>query len=207
VNSKKIVLCLSSLLLLPTFVFSGFGVKAGLNFNIMTHAGQDDLGLLTAWRLGGVYAWNLSKKLTLRPEIFLSQSGTRSKLDLFGESVAVSEKYLYVEVPLLAAYTLFSKNGLSLCVEAGGYGAYNLAARQTVSGPDGGHGDSIRNSISKFDLGLVLGLQLAKRIGKGNFTIDLRYQEGLVNVNKPTQYYPEMYNRMVELLLGYRFGR
>lgn len=204
---KKIPFCLSSLLLLPGFLLGSFGVKAGLNFNRMANAGTGDSGPLTAWRLGGGYMLKLSEKFSLRPEIFLSQTGTRDMMALFGETFPVSEKYLYIEVPLMVAYTFFFKRSLSVGIEAGGYGAYNLAARQTLSGPDGNHGGSIRNGLSKVDLGAVLGLELAKKMGKGNMVINLRFQEGLANINKFTPYYPELRNRMIALLLGYRFGR
>jgi len=110
-------------------------------------------------------------------------------------------------VRLLVAFSFFFKRGLSMGIEAGGYGAYNLAARQTLSGPDGDHGGSIRNGISKLDLGAVLGLELAKKMGKGELVLNLRFQEGLANINKSAPYYPEMRNRIIALLLGYRFGR
>lgn len=183
------------------------GIKFGLNINHMTYSNISDRSLdnPVTFQVGGFFTWKLSRKFSLQPELYYSQSVAKRNISLPVNTITISEEFSYIRLPLLAKLKLLSKGNWNLVPLCGLYGAYNLTANQKVSYGDNEFSDSIRKLIKPVDLGFISGLEIGCKTGIGILLLDFRFSLGLVNTNKKNYSSDKAFNRMVVIQLGYQF--
>ena len=186
---KKIIL-ISCLLLttsiaaiaqLPSFTF---GIKGGVNYSKLKT--QDDLtdensiagyqvGIFT--RLGGV-------GLYLQPELYLGSKGNDFvRVNTGSNSVAASGKVRFttLDVPVLLG-TKIGPSKLNLRFMVGPVISFVVNEKTTF--------DSAYENIQDFDnyKNQNWAFQAGTGVDFGNLTVDLRYEAGLNNISKSTEY-------------------
>ena len=206
---RKINVIIILLLFYGGTICAQVGIKIGFIINQMRidDVREDSLQHPITFQAGGLFTWNVSDKFSLQPELYYSRSGAKRTISLQDQSIVISEYYSYLRLPLLAKLSFLSNGTWKLSPFGGFYGAYNLSAEQEVSHAGEKYSDSIRQLINPVDFGWIAGLEIGRRTGKGHLTLDFRFSYGLMNTNKREYSTQKIYNRMIVLLLGYRFGK
>lgn len=166
---------------LPSFTF---GIKGGVNYSKLKT--KDDLtdensiagyqvGVFT--RLGGV-------GLYVQPELYLGSKGNDFvKVNTGTNTVAASGKVRFttLDVPVLLG-TKIGPSKLNLRFMAGPVISFVVNEHTTF--------DSAYDNIQDFDnyKNQNLAFQAGTGVDLGNLTVDLRYEGGLSNISKSTEY-------------------
>lgn len=148
------------------------GVKGGLNLNTLSGEAQD-YELNVAVAMG---AWldvdlgaHVASGFGVRPELMLTDKGA-DYVDPGNQHI--DESLLYLELPILARYTLPIVGWLSATAYLGPQVAYLLDAKQLDEGDD----------TNRFDLGAVAGAGADFHVKDSILTVDLRLDWGLLDV-------------------------
>lgn len=125
------------------------GVKAGLNFANITHASEVNGNSRTGYMIGGFIAPRQKKLFGFRSELVLSRQGYDFKTNTNTGNVNLD--YLLLPQLVTINFTRFVQ------VQVGGQAAILLNAKGDSSGTNTG---SLLNYFSRFDYGLVGGLEI-----------------------------------------------
>ncbi len=197
-NSIVCFLCL----LVPSIVSAqlGIGLKAGLNFANVTSPAGINANSHSGYMIGGYISPKPKKLLGFRSEIMLSRQGYDYKTN--NNTGKVNLDYLLLPQLITLHFTKKFE------IHAGGQLAFLLNAKVDSSGNSG----SIFDYFSRFDYGIVGGLQVSPVSG---FFIGARINVGLNNINKeqalgagpPPNFFPREFvkNNVVQLYAGWRF--
>jgi Outer membrane protein beta-barrel domain len=150
-------------------------------------------------------------KWSLQGELQYNQKGyheRNSMLLITDETIEVNTfaKYTYIDLPILAKYTLknggmgvFVVGGVDLGYTLGGHVAYNNSFN------DGGLDAYLSSAnYNRLEVSAVGGLGLSYALGKNTLTLDTRYAYGLTNTELSVPCYSSN-NRVISVLLGYQF--
>jgi hypothetical protein len=164
-----------------------FGVKGGVN--LATFSGKDATGATTlvGFHGGGLVSLPISSDFSVQPEVLYSMQGAKDPSA--GGQINLS----YINVPVLAKYTIFQ--GFS--VEAGPQAGFLLSAKAEA----GGFSADIKSQMQSFDFSAVLG---ASYITSANVGFDARYNLGITSVAKDNS--SKLYNSVIQLGVYYMFG-
>jgi len=197
------------LLVLSSSLKAQIGIKFGLNINQMKYSNINDGSLENpvTFQIGGFCTWKLSRKFSLQTEIYYSRSGAKRSISLPESTIAISEEFSYLRVPLLGKFMLLSKGNWHLSPLCGLYSAFNLTANQKVTYAVEEYSDSIRELIKPIDFGLITGFEIGCKTGIGTLILDLSFSLGLSNTNKKNYSSDKAYIRMLVIQLGYQFGK
>ena len=167
-----------------------FGLEGGINFNSTSLSGSDAAGLETTSKtggtIGGFVGIPISPMFSIQPEVIYTTksvkvSGTGS---MSGYTANIQADF--VEIPVLAKINLTKMKSLSYYVVAGPGFAFTTTAKltdqnfggQTFPDEDLKAEDSFHSS----DFTLIVGFGL----DKGPLGVEVRYDAGLLNMNKAT---------------------
>jgi hypothetical protein len=238
---KKITLI--ALLTFTTIAFSQdikFGAKGGLNLSSLSGdypdygpsvTGADESSLknksVFGFHIGGFLEYSINEKLSIQPEILLSQQG--SQLDLFMTQYAsttgtgkrrintaiIANKLTYINLPIMLKYKVFEK----LNIEFGPQIGYLVNAKVKVKQENvyGGVTDYSREiegdnkeSFKGFDFGVNFGTSYDFN---EHLFVEVRYNLGLSKVYKPVKsigdeinVFENSKNSVLQLSVGYRFN-
>jgi hypothetical protein len=172
----------------------GTGVIVGVNFaNVKTTPDQGDVfDRRTGFAAGIFFGLPLGPSLSIQPEVLYSQKGVKFKDSANDERIELD----YVDVPVLARIT---SGGGGLAFVAGPSFGFKLRARGKSDGQS--EDANLDDFVESFDFGFVLGAGLQ---GRKAF-LDGRYQWGLSNLNKTAFDATEVKNRVISVMLGFRF--
>ena len=126
----------------------------------------------TGFVLGGFAVFDLLGPVKLRPEVHLSQKGTR--IEQAGQDASAALSAIYLEIPVLAKLslpTVFTPH-----VSAGPAFAFRFVENAQ------GEGFKTGNLFRFTDLGVSFGAGLDLRTPARSFSLDVRYTSGLNNV-------------------------
>lgn len=179
-----------------TFVF---GLRAVGNLNKFEE---------TKWAFGygggGVVIWNLSDMITIRGEVlYVSYAGKLENDTLDFEGGGIIDKVAYtngslrfnsIEIPVMARLSPFGTEPMKPIFFVGGAYSYNYGVFRisdnvySVFNSDGGTSNTtFTNSISnvssrysEYNLSVLAGVELGLA---DNLSVDVRYQQGLPNLN------------------------
>lgn len=176
------------------------GVRGGVNLTT-TVTTDDDGSAALDWQarpvLAGFVTWRVASWLQLQPEVIYALKGAKS------EEFDISSKLLldYVEVPLLARFSMGSLGGKSLYVVAGP--TFGLLVRAKTRADFGGATEEldVSDDVERFDLGIAVG----GGIELGSIVVDGRYTHGLSDIDKDASDDAKVRNRAVSLTVGFRF--
>lgn len=152
--------------------------------------GDENLGAAGAYAYGLFAAYHLSTSLAVQAEILWTGKGTSFTTD--PEVLDPSQIYdygvtlQYMEIPVLAKFTPGRAAGGGRTAVTSFYAGPSLAFLRSATGWDSRLDDDVElaDDVSGFDLGLVLGLSAAWSAGPGAITLDLRYNQGLLDVDR-----------------------
>lgn len=161
----------------PTYNYSserlGLGVRAGLSISSLHGSDAEQilgpLSLRYGFGIGAIYIIKINNDLSFQPELTYMQKGASK-----GDS---TYEFDYIELPLLLRIKLPPLGTLDAHAHIGPSFAYNIR-KQLV------YGDKkyYYTDMSKFDIGLLIGLGLSFDLSVIQADIDLRYNYGFLNI-------------------------
>jgi hypothetical protein len=178
---KKVILSFAVIVMSSIGAFAQFnlGIKAGLNYNTIKAQNNqfEDSGVL-GYQVG---AWaRVGKMFYLQPEIYVGTKGANLKFQISGaggtSTTEQQQKFTTLDVPLLLG-TKFGGEKLNFRIMAGPSFQFNLdnnsSAFAQATNPDFyKYRDFVTNG------------QVGAGVDVGNFSVDLRYETSLQDINK-----------------------
>ena len=181
---------------------AGTGFKAG--WNQATLSGDGTGGANVSSINGAMVAWflrfSVGAGFAIQPEVLYSRKGVEGDtLDIRG-----AIKLDYVEIPVLVRYQIPIESFFTPTVYAGAAasGLINANAEATVYGETRSIG--IENRLSRFDVGVVLGVEIGVPSARRQATIEARYEQGLRSVDGADPP-ADVKNRVFSIILGVSF--
>lgn len=151
----------------------GFGFRAGLSLSSLHGSDVEQvlgpISLRYGLGIGLIYILQINNDLSFQPELAYMQKGASK-----GDS---TYEFDYIELPLLLRIKLPPLGSIDAHAHIGPSLAYNIR-RQLVSGDK----KYYYTDMSKFDIGLLLGLGLSFDLSIIQIDIDLRYNYGFLNI-------------------------
>lgn len=210
------VLCLSAVLLLPDAARAQFTFKGGVN--LVDFFGDDVAESSRRPRLAGGIGFEVFSlgPLALAPEIYYAQKGADDFQRTLAEGDPAQVSLSYVEIPALVRLALpFGGRVVEPYLAAGPVFGWQLDCSVTA-GPDGsdqacndllGGEAQLESTLQEYEQGLMFGAGVALNVlrGIGAITVDARYARGLTRLSDAADG-PEIQNRALSVVLGYRFG-
>ncbi|MVN22860.1 porin family protein [Mucilaginibacter arboris] len=174
------------------------GVKGGVNFShLSVNNGQINASELPGYQIG---LWTrIGKGFYVQPEVYLGSSGSNFNFQYNHSNQTVTEsgkvRFTTLNVPLLLGQS-FGLSKLNFRLMAGPMYSYVLNNDQNLS-------QNIKNAYQDFGnyRNSTLGYQAGAGIDILNFSVDLRYEGGLTEINPA---YGQRQN-VWHLSLGYKF--
>lgn len=174
------------------------GVKGGVNFsNLSVNNGQINATSLPGYQIG---LWSrIGKGFYVQPEVYLGSSGSNFDFQYTQSNQTVTEsgkvRFTTLNVPLLLGQS-FGLSKLNFRLMAGPMYSYFLDNNVNLS-------QNVKNAYQDFGnyRNSTLGYQAGAGVDVLNFSVDLRYEGGLTEVNPA---YGQRQN-VWHLSLGYKF--
>jgi hypothetical protein len=174
------------------------GVKGGVNFShLSVNQGRINSTTLPGYQVG---LWaRIGKGFYVQPEVYLGSSGSNFNFQYDQSNQTVTEngkvKFTTLNVPLLVGQS-FGLSKLNFRLMAGPMYSYILNNDQNLS-------QNVKNAYQDFGnyRNSTLGYQAGAGVDVLNFSVDLRYEGGLTEINPA---YGQRQN-VWHLSLGYKF--
>jgi outer membrane protein with beta-barrel domain len=188
-----------------------FGPKIGVNVTTID-TNEPDIEQLddakAGLAVGGFVDIGITNRFSIQPEVLYSQRGGKGRITEEGETFDATLTLDYVEIPILAKFNFAATGRVRPFVFTGPVPAFNTRAKvkgeAVVEGTDVDVEEDIDEEVKGGDFGWVLGGGVEIR----GFTIDVRYNWGLVDINEdPADIEGQVKNRAFSVLFGYRWGR
>lgn len=188
---------------------------SGISGAFVPAAWANDIGFKVGYqhvegiKAGIFYTFDLSETVAIQPEVYYSQRKFQycptQWYDLPDEKAYDTVRF--IEVPVLLKYKFNPGSRFKPVLFAGGYGAFRVSRDFYAS--------SVHFILSRYadvDGGFVVGAGFQYTEGKVGYHFDLRYNFGLVDVQKLTPYLIEILvppeynkNRSLALMVGISF--
>jgi len=165
----SIVILLS--LIIPLSLNAGtitdIGMKIGYNSSSFGGKNLPGKGVsdVPGFTIGGFANYELNRKFFIQPEILLTTKG--SKINTVGD-IEQYNIFVYVEMPVLAKYFLVNIGHFHLSGILGPSFSLKALAMNDVG---------VLDNVRGFDAGVVAGVEA----GLGRFSLEIRYEKGLIN--------------------------
>jgi hypothetical protein len=157
-----------------------FGFKGGLSIANLRADPQElqESGSLTGYVLGFWVGVPLAHRLMIQPEALFSMKGDAENADGYTASTRLG----YFELPVLAKLGFLSDAPVRPSVFGGPSLAVNFTANSKLEGDGSEVEADVKDKVSSFDLGLVVGGGVDFPLGGKTMGVDLRYTRGLLDV-------------------------
>lgn len=181
-----------------------FGVAGGANFADMSKTDNSDIR--TGVLIGGSMMIELGRNFAIQPELYFSQKGAKGEFtdDNSGESIDITLKNDYIELPVLARWT-FGTTAMRVRPFVVGGPTFAFVANCKAEGRSGGASASVDCTEfadqKDFDFGGVGGAGLEFPVGRSLMSLGARYTMGFNEVFKGT----DAKNRTASVLVGITF--
>jgi hypothetical protein len=187
---------LMGLMLFPTFAYSQWGVKGGINSSNIIDAHYAPM--LSA-HIGGTYDIRLSRKWFFTPElqaVYIGANINDDGLIMKGGHM----RFFSLELPVNISFRPPVSRTTSILVEGGLYGRFGLFGNTEYRFYDSSIdvNESTFSGYNRFDMGIQLGLGLQVKKYYGVLTL----QQGLTSAQKGGGYY---HHQVLKLSLGHKF--
>jgi hypothetical protein len=154
------------------------GVVVGANISSARLAGSDATGITTGNEaglfVGGFALWPITHAVAIQPEVAYSQRHFSVK-DTVG-SFSASEKWDWIEVPILARVGVWRTGSRTVYVVGGPGFEFLVRAKEEAAGTT----SDVKDDVQRVDVSIIAGAG----ISMGKFGIEARYDAGLKDLNK-----------------------
>lgn len=154
------------------------GVVVGANISSARLAGLDATSINVGNKAGlfvGVLAlWPLTPVVAIQPEVAYAQRHF-SVNDTVG-SFSATEKWDWIEVPILARVTVWHTGRHAIYVVGGPGFEFLARAKEEAAGTT----SDVKDDVTRADVSLIAGAG----VSMGKFGVEARYDAGLKNLNK-----------------------
>jgi hypothetical protein len=154
------------------------GVVVGANISSVQLAGTDATGITAGNQaglfVGGLALFPITHIVAIQPEVAYSQRRFTVK-DTVG-SFSATEKWDWIEVPILARVSFWHRGGRSVHVVGGPGFEFLLRAKEEATGRTA----DVKDDVNSVDVSIIAGAG----ISVGKFGIEARYDAGLKDLNK-----------------------
>jgi opacity protein-like surface antigen len=187
----------------------GARVAANLS-NVATSSDDEDFDLDTknhfGLAFGAAVEIGVSEMFAIQPEILFSQHGFRIEESFFGQTIKLTQRHSYLQIPILAKL-MFGSEALGINVFVGPHVGFGIGDI-TLDAEFGGEKDSESASwedagFKTFDFGVTGGVGVAFPVGPGKLGLDVRYQLGLANIIDEPEDNDKASNRNIQIGLSY----
>jgi hypothetical protein len=170
--------------------FVSFGVKGGIYTSNTTEVptGWPETAFRNGFA-GGVYMdYAFNRSFSLQPEILYVTKGLDGGLERTGYDLNYTARFDYIQVPILAKFTIAGKSRFSPYFFAGPDVGINIGADMDLEFTDTRTGESASGSsdwsdvMNTMEVCFSFGLGCRYAIGLGGITADARFDFGLTNV-------------------------
>lgn len=151
-----------------------FGLKAGMNFSMITGDDTDDFDGKVAFHIGAVAEFPLSEKFSIQPELMYSAQGDKGSFVEEGLKMDAELKLDYLVLPVMAKY--YVGDGFSL--EAGPQIGFTVNSELSVKAEGMSVTVDLKDLVKDIDFGFGFGLGYKLENGL-NFSG--RYNVGITN--------------------------
>ncbi len=154
------------------------GVVAGANISSARLAGSDATGISTGNQaglfVGGFALWPITQVVAIQPEVAYSQRHFSVK-DTVG-SFSATEKWDWIEVPILARVSFWHTGRRAVYVVGGPGFEFLVRAKEEAAGTT----SDVKDLVNRVDVSIVAGAG----VSMGKFGVEARYDAGLKDLNK-----------------------
>ncbi len=185
-----------------------YGIHAGGNLETQAVSGQlwNNVDLYQGFMVGGFAEYKQGEKFSIQTEINYQKKGRKISSTFEGTEAITRREVNYITVPLLAKGT-FHDPGLgdkvNVSLFTGPYVGFLISEHSKIKAGNVTTSIDVDNQAEKTDFGMVFGGEILYKLNTGGAIIaELRYQLGLVNVDKQ---YTDLRNKGMGISLGYRF--
>ncbi len=196
---KRLIVTLALVTFLSSTVLAGgltLGFKGGLNLANVTGDDVEDNEMKLCFGGGVFINFPMCGLISLQPELLFMMKGME-----FESYIDAGVRMSYIDIPILAKFTIPTIGALSPNLFAGPYVGFNTSAEVYV----GDIVNDIKDQVKSTDFGLVLGGGLDYSIGVGELTFDARYALGLSSFDD-TADEDDVKNTGIMFMVGYGLG-
>jgi len=132
--------------------------------------------------------------------------GAKAEREILGETLKLTTKVNYLEIPVLAKLSIPTKGTVKPSLFVGPSLAIKLSSKAKWEYAGESEEEDIEE-LKSTDFGLVFGGGVDFALGQGKLTIDARYTLGLTKVGEPEEGEEEvdMKNGAISIMVGYSF--
>lgn len=172
---KVFILAIAMVFSVAGFAQSGFGIKAGLNFNTLDDIKTEDVGASfkakTGFHAGLLYKASLPLGFTIQPELIYSQTTTGIQL---AKANLADVKLSYLQLPVSIQW------GIDLVmfrpfVQVSPYIGYNLSSKINLDKTIASYKQDFDANKLQYGIGFGAGLDIWKFQVSGRYCWDLGY--------------------------------
>ena len=197
---KKLFPVLLAMFLAAASYGQNFGIKGGLNYSNLVPSDSDlEYGeYILGFHFGVFGAFELTEKLSLRPEVLYSKKGFNLELSTVPQTIEIKRRFHYLSVPLLMEFSPLER----LSFLAGPEFGYLIAARQDADLPT--FSEDIDEMYDRFDFGLSGGINV--RITE-KIQSEIRYIHGFSDLTNESSFTgTKLQNRNFQIAIGYKLN-
>ncbi|OUL62083.1 porin family protein [Flavobacterium sp. AJR] len=180
-----------------------FGVKGGINLSTFT-GDVENASSKVGFQVGGFAEIKLTEKFSIQPELLYSLQGAKFEESGEGFSYENTDKFSYLNIPVMAKYYVAEKFSL----EAGPQIGFLLSAKSDFTNTDEFFGttsgdEDVKDFYKSIDFGVNFG---AGYDFTENLSAGLRYNLGLSNIAENEEGdNGKIKNSVFSLSVGYKF--
>ena len=195
---------------------TGYGLKAGLNMATLGGDDVQDAKMKMGFAAGGFVTYSINEMFAVQPEVLYTMKGAKWEEELLGETLKETTKYTYLEIPVLAKFTIPTQGNISPKLFVGPALGILLSAKCDSEWGDESETDDIKDDTKSPDFGLVFGAGVDIGMPHSAITIDGRYTMGLSSIAEAQEVYnmethemetiePDSKNSVISFTVGYSF--
>lgn len=210
---RRLILVVSAILLVFTLSTASVsaqgltgGLKAGMNIaNIHGDDVEDMWDSKIGICAGGFITCRLSDLFAIQPELLFTMKGAKAEEEVFGETMKVTMKMNYLEIPVLAKLSIPTPGTVKPSLFVGPSLAIKLSGKAKVEYA-GESAEADIEELKSTDFGLVFGGGIDFALGQGKLTVDARYTLGLTTTREPEdEEEVDVKNGVISIMVGYSF--
>ena len=185
-----LLLCLIGLLVASPVSAQELSGGGKVGFIVSNLSSAEDFAPTTksGFAAGGFVSIGINDLFSIQPEVLFVQKGAKAEVTL---------KLNYVEVPILAVFTIQTSGNVTPFVYAGPSFGMNTLAQVEFEGEE----EDVGNEVKGSDVSLVFG----GGVKVGGFTVEARYAAGVSAINEG-QADENIRTRAFMVLAGFSFG-
>jgi len=206
------IAALAAIMLLPVVAANAqvqFGVRAGGSLSTQSSLGElwNNDGVKQGVFAGLTAEYTVVKGFSLAGEVNYLEKGSKYDIFVTGSKYNVSRKYDYLNIPVMAKGNFTNALGVSepfsVFGYAGPYCGVLLSSKDSFTNAEPASSVELKSTAKSSDFGAVAGFGASYKLPKkGEIYIDLRYEMGLVSIDKQDS---DLRNKSMEAGIGFRF--